>query len=312
SSQNQRTDLILTLTPHIIRTANITEEDLLPMWVGTEANITFRGGSPRVESEVEGPFDEGEEEDAERIREMIRRRIQNLPRGLREGARRDTSEEEPPPGVELVPPVPPRDIFEEPEEDEEEEPPGTASNSSWLRGELEVLSLALEEPQEGQAASVPEFPVRIELRPMKKRVVVGETFEILVEAEAYTPVSHLPITLRYDPEMLRLKEVLQGEFLGPQARARVLADFSRPGRLVLGASRLGEVAGVVGSGTVARLRFEARTPGRTIVAFRSAQVLDADLKRVKPVGRVPARVRIIPVREAGERPRVPERSRPEG
>jgi len=57
-TENRRTDLVLTLTPHIIRTADITEEDLLPIWVGTEANITFRGGSPRVESEVEGPFDE--------------------------------------------------------------------------------------------------------------------------------------------------------------------------------------------------------------------------------------------------------------
>jgi len=42
-------DVILTLTPHIIRNAEITEEDLLPIWVGTEANITFRANSPRVE-----------------------------------------------------------------------------------------------------------------------------------------------------------------------------------------------------------------------------------------------------------------------
>ncbi len=42
-NENQRTDVILTLTPHIIRNAEITEDDLAPIWVGTEANITFRG-----------------------------------------------------------------------------------------------------------------------------------------------------------------------------------------------------------------------------------------------------------------------------
>ena len=47
----QRTDLILTMTPHIIRIPDITEEDLAPMWVGTQNNMTFRGVSPRVESQ---------------------------------------------------------------------------------------------------------------------------------------------------------------------------------------------------------------------------------------------------------------------
>jgi general secretion pathway protein D len=78
----QRTDVILTLTPHIIRNAEITEEDLLPIWVGTEANITFRANSPRVESDVEGPFEAGEET-PEEIQDAIRRRLQRLPRGLR-------------------------------------------------------------------------------------------------------------------------------------------------------------------------------------------------------------------------------------
>ncbi|HEV3484750.1 MAG TPA: type II and III secretion system protein, partial [Vicinamibacterales bacterium] len=46
-----RTDLVLTMTPHIIRIPDITEEDLAPMWVGTGTNLTFRGVSPRIESQ---------------------------------------------------------------------------------------------------------------------------------------------------------------------------------------------------------------------------------------------------------------------
>ena len=57
-TEETRTDLVLTMTPHIIRIANITEEDLAPMWVGTGNNLTFRGVSPRIESQAGGgdPF----------------------------------------------------------------------------------------------------------------------------------------------------------------------------------------------------------------------------------------------------------------
>lgn len=51
------TDLVLTLTPHIIRIPDITEEDLAPVYVGTDSNISYQG-SPRIESpSTTGPFD---------------------------------------------------------------------------------------------------------------------------------------------------------------------------------------------------------------------------------------------------------------
>ncbi len=106
-TENQRNDIVLTLTPHIIRRADISEEDLLPIWVGTEANMTFRGGSPRVESNVTGPFDEGTRSEVE---DRLRRRLQALPRGLQDAegvddAEADTTEEDPASqGVDLVPP----------------------------------------------------------------------------------------------------------------------------------------------------------------------------------------------------------------
>ncbi len=41
----------MTMTPHIIRIPDITEDDLAPMWVGTQSNLSFRGLSPRIESQ---------------------------------------------------------------------------------------------------------------------------------------------------------------------------------------------------------------------------------------------------------------------
>ncbi|HEY3169744.1 MAG TPA: secretin N-terminal domain-containing protein [Thermoanaerobaculia bacterium] len=68
ASTNAATDLVLTLTPHIIRIPDVTAADLEPVYVGTDSNISFQG-SPRVESPAtQGPFD-------------FSRREPNVPRG---------------------------------------------------------------------------------------------------------------------------------------------------------------------------------------------------------------------------------------
>ena len=103
STDKRRTDIVLTLTPHVIRRASIERSDLMPIWVGTESNITFRGGSPRVESDVEGPFD-GDADARQRVRERLRERLRSLPRGLQEGAEEGEEQlEEAPQGVDLAP-----------------------------------------------------------------------------------------------------------------------------------------------------------------------------------------------------------------
>jgi general secretion pathway protein D len=58
-TEDKRTDLYLTLTPHIIRSPQITDEDLIPIWVGTENNVSFSGLNTRLESPnaTGSPFD---------------------------------------------------------------------------------------------------------------------------------------------------------------------------------------------------------------------------------------------------------------
>ncbi|MGI0148253.1 MAG: type II secretion system protein GspD, partial [Thermoplasmata archaeon] len=59
ATNDTATDLVLTLTPHIIRIPDVTAADLEPVYVGTDSNISFQGG-PRVESPVgQGPFEFG-------------------------------------------------------------------------------------------------------------------------------------------------------------------------------------------------------------------------------------------------------------
>ena len=360
-SESQRTDVILTLTPHIIRNAQITEEDLQPIWVGTEANITFRGGSPRVESEVGGPF-EGDEGTPEEVQDAIRRRLQRLPRGLQPGEEEVPMEEEqpqevqPPTGVELVPVAPPTDIFRppvtEPPPVEEEPPPPppdnqvssvNASGTAWLggvrlagyrsplplapspakreRGKERGLGggaplplgaggggRAGEGSGEGvYAAARRPAAVRLWVAPSRLTVSPGESFEVTVEVAAGRPVSHLPITLTYDPAVLAVEKVEPGDFLGEAGTAQVLADTGRPGVVTLGASRLGEVPAVSGAGTLARITFRAVAAGSARIGFGDSQALDPALRPVLPLRTAPATVDVRRDGRPAPGPRAPQK-----
>jgi hypothetical protein len=148
--------------------------------------------------------------------------------------------------------------------------------------------------------------VRLWLAPGRLTVAPGDTFEVRVQAEAGQPVSHLPLSLTFDPKVLAVEKVEAGDFLGPAGEAQVLSDAGRPGDLVIGASRLGKVAGVKGTGTVARVTFRAVAAGASELAF-DGKALDASLQpmavRTRPAlvevgGDAPRPVPSSPQREA--------------
>ncbi len=341
-TEGQRTDVILTMTPHIIRNAQITQEDLEPIWVGTEQNITFRGGSPRVESDVEGPFDSNEGT-PEEIQDAIRRRLQRLPRGLRPGenggdggtvtapgAPGQPNPQPPPGGVNLVPATPPSSIFPTPGQpapntappappaDDEPPPAGLVSRvPASGTASLSVRRAALSggggsggealKTVAAAASTTMAAAVRLWLAPGRLTVAPGDTFEVRVQAEAGQPVSHLPLSLSFDPKVLAVEKVEAGDFLGGAGEAQVMSDAGRPGALVIGASRLGKVPGVKGTGTVARITFRAVAAGSSELGF-DGKALDASLRPLAVRSR-PALVEVRP--EPAPRPAAPAAARRE-
>ena len=314
-NEAQRTDVILTMTPHIIRNAEITQEDLEPIWVGTEANITFRGGSPRVESPEEGPFDTNEGT-PEEIQDAIRRRLERLPRGLQPGSEEETGEpvppdQVPPPppgGVNLVPTAPPADIFRPPAPPTEEPPPPEEEPPAGLVSRVPAsgtASLAVQAvPVAYKAGDTAARPVRLWLTPARLAAAAGDRFEVRVQADAGQPISHLPLSLSFDPAVLAVEKVDAGDFLGGAAEAQVMSDAGRPGALVIGASRLGKIPGVKGRGTVLRITFRAVAAGRSELSFEG-KALDAALRPVAVRTR-PALIEVIAA-EPEPQPEVPQR-----
>ncbi len=315
SRRKSRTDLILTLTPHIIRTPDITPEDLMPISVGTEANITFRN-SPRIESDVESPF--GDEQDSENVREMLQRRMGELPRGLQQGigpesdVAKPAAEQQPaqPPGIDLANGKGPSDLFTpppppqpKPEGDEQPPPnpgagpvayrPGNQDSAATAAGRGGQVVLA-DNPEPVSAQKRTAGPaLQLSLDAGQAQAQAGEEFQVGIEADASQPVSHLPLALQFDPKQLVVVRVEGGGFLGAGGQSKVLSDFSRPGELLLGASRLGQLPGVVGKGEVARVTFRALRPGSAALSWTVVRALDERLKDVGEVAAVPVTIAVL-------------------
>ena len=289
----QRTDLVLTMTPHLIRSSTILEEDLLPIWVGTESNITFRGGSPRVESDVSGPFDDEIEadDDTERIQELLRRRMQNLPRRPQDD---DDGDDEVPQGIDLLnPDSGETDIFGRPideDEDEDDEPP--IQRMSSRQGPAPRYVLAADDGSQPPPAG--GAPVKLWFGPREVATPPGSSFEVELRVSTTAEISHLPMTVLFNPDILGVETVTQGDFLGIPGVASLMWDVSEPGRLVLGVSRLGERPGVVGTGVVARVRFHAKQEGTDALSFVETSAMDPRLEKVGPINKQMLRIRVDP------------------
>jgi general secretion pathway protein D len=293
TTDTRRTDIMLTLTPHIVRTADITANDLRPIWVGTEANMSFRGGSPRAESPEEGPFDQNGD-NSQQLEEKLRRAREQ---------QQENQQAQPPSGVDLVPgagvpsspfenasppaqqpsPVPPPAVDETP-------PPGSAAASPASFPSLPYgtpLDVVPASPSQSNA-------VHLALDPQVVSVEPGQTFKVAISVNALVPVSHLPSTLAFDPKLLAVDRVEAGGFLGGPSQAQVLADTSSAGTIVLGASRLGKQAGVAGSGIVATITFRALAAGSGAIHFADRRVLGPDLVEIAGVETKDAAVEVRP------------------
>ena len=210
------TDLVLTLTPHIIRQPDIVEEDLAPLWVGTESRISFFGSSPRVHSgnQAVGPFDsvgsgsaESQRDDRARGSVPTRREM-----GSRSGRVQSGQPAQQPAPTGAVRPrrrpvLPDRgssggqdlsggvsDLTSEPFSSDQSmeltEPPESASESEY---ELDTESM-------GDTAA----GVTITVNPSVLSFPVGSERQVQVLASGVREELYVPLTLSYDPRHVEI------------------------------------------------------------------------------------------------------------
>ena len=186
TKQLKRTDLVMTVTPHIVRFPDITEEDLAPLWVGTESRISFYGSnSPRVASGSgsRSPFDARKE-----------RPERSDPRRSDE----EDKERKPKPSTFHTPTAPkPRQV---------EQPRGVelatgnkAMEAGDSSGGVIDETFGLEDAGKPAETDLKAVPVQLTLQPSVISLGVDEITQIQIVGSGDHDNYRMPVTLTFDP-----------------------------------------------------------------------------------------------------------------
>jgi general secretion pathway protein D len=231
NKKDQTTDIVLTLTPHIIRIPDITEEDVLPVYVGTDQNISFQG-APRVESPAGGgPF------------EMQRRQPQQITQ--------PTAPQQPaaPQPQNLVPGGLPSDPFQRPQPQPTPPPQGVNPRGASMGS-----------TQSMQVAGTVSAPV-YDIDPPSASLETGQTVTLTIRATGeILPASVLSVA--FDPAVVAVVGAHPVLEEGGVAETRV-----EPGRVVFELPGSVTLSGTV---RVAEITVRAVAAGRAVLSFDQA------------------------------------------
>ena len=289
------TDIILTLTPRIIRIPDITEQDLQTLWVGTEDNMELRGparnalgvgafggdpvalnsqGDPiNTVSEFEERNGDGDSDDATGDETTADAGDSDAEEG---DANTDPAAEENTPEA-------------APEEEEDER------SNRGRRGRRNRSRLNPEPDEDADSDQPPQQAgvlMGLNPPPQDGGYAVGTQFVIQVQLVNGENVGSVPYHLKYNPQVLQfLQPAQEGDFLRQGADTVFLAP-DVGGEIVVGHSRMGG-SGVSGAGLLATFQFLAIAPGDAGFQFTSASVKDPQARNI-PSFFSPASIQVTP------------------
>jgi general secretion pathway protein D len=264
------TDVVLTLTPHIIRIPDVTEEDVTPVYVGTDANISYQG-TPRVENPTGGPG-------------PFEQQPQNPPRP---GTARQP-QAQPAPPINMAPSGGPSDIFKNPPNSstppnpQSVVPPQPRSSTSTSGSVSEKSASA---PVDGTASTaadattstaataavadaVPVAPaVLLDFDPAYLSLANGQTQSILLRATATGPTGFpgANLIVHFDPKVvaaLVARPILASD--GGIADATI----DDAGRILFAIPPIPDISG---TRVIAQVTFRGVGPGRAAFSFEPVQ-----------------------------------------
>ena len=253
SSRNDTTresDLILTLTPHIIRAPDIRQEDLDPLWIGNEENPKLRGDAG---SAFATPFtpDSFLPEDEEAVDEMEEEALDEMPEAESASPAEGAGAEAAATGTEGV--APPSGDLAAPGQQAVPGPTGTIPPPAPLVPQEEVVPAMI-----------------LSIAPARLNVVAGGTFSINLLVSNVRELQKVGLTMTYDPTSVDFDSALEGALLkqdGTQTSFTATKDAE--GQIRLEIARLGGASGISRGGALASLRFRAIAGGKAQIGFGS-------------------------------------------
>ena len=224
--QVRTTDIVMLLTPHIVRTHELTQRDLSPIHIGTQTNFGLTGPPPLIAPQPDAgvPRTPGVETpgpdspDADAVAPAAPPPVEPEP------------DPDPAPAPEPAPPVAP-------------EPPVAVAEPQTLPASPDVLAAAQ------VLVTAPGTVLR----------VGGGPYTVPVSISGVSQLSTISLTLFVDPNLLRIRTVQEGSFMRQGGVEATFAQQVDPaaGRVDITVRRLNDPTGASGSGLLAAILLDA-------------------------------------------------------
>jgi len=219
-----QSDIVMLLTPRIVRTHELTPQDVGPIRIGTQANLGLSGPPPLLAQPGAAPV------------------------GLGTAAPQPAPAQAPPAQPAFAPPTAPV----QPPQPQAQLPPPPVTAAA-------PATATPTGPAGTMSAGGGQILVSV---PQEFRVGAGP-YTVPISITGASQISSVSLTVTYNPAVLRLRVAQEGPFLrsgGIQAQFTQQGDAAA-GRLDLAIVRPGDTTGVAGTGLLAALLFETVGPG---------------------------------------------------
>jgi general secretion pathway protein D len=284
SRNRDETDIVMLLTPHIVRTHELTAEDLAPIYIGTQQRVGLTG-APQLIAPPEGVAEppRGAEPAVGRSQPGAE---PGVPAGPQAGAAA--------PGVQQpVRPTVPPGTSPIPGQLPPPQPAAPAATTTPPPvAPLPEPTAPTAEPAEPGApppAAAPQAAAQLIVTPPGTEFRVGGgPYTVPVSINGVSRLSTVTLTLTFEPTVLRARSVQEGSFMRqgsatPTFTPRIDAGA---GRVDVAISRTNDATGASGSGLLAAVLFDAiaagnvtftvngtgTTPEGTVIPITSAPV----------------------------------------
>jgi general secretion pathway protein D len=299
-SQISQTDIVMLLTPHIIRTHGLTDRDFQPVYIGTSQNPTLGGTPPLLgvagtDTTTDQPAGQPTAAPAQTPAPPITTQPYGTPGAAPVGGApvgRQTQQgtpvippgSSPVPGTVMMPPAqqqPQAQPVAPPTMPAVQPPLPTAQPAGQVSAPSPaILQPAAPPPPAGAPAAAATPPRAAPLPPAVITVtppgtelrVGGGPYTVALSGSAMNRASTLSLTLTYSPTALRVRTVQEGGFMkqGNATTAFAQQVDSANGRVDITITRTGDIVGATGDGMLAAVVFDAIAPGA--VNFRISGV----------------------------------------
>ena len=269
SDEINQSDIVMLLTPHIVRTHELTVEDLSSIYIGTQQNVGLGGPPPLI-----APQPEPQPAPAPAPGSP-------LPAGTTTPGVPSTGGANPPGGVpptnfppppggapvpSLVTPLPPA-ATPPPAAAPTGVTPPPATPTPGAAPATAPRDVPTTPPQVGVAPPTPAIAQIIVTSPGTEFRVAGGPYTVPVSINNVARLSVITLTVTFNPNVLRARQAQDGTFMrqGGVATSFTPRIDAATGRVDIAITRTADVSGASGAGLLSALVFDAVGPGNSVI-----------------------------------------------